>query len=166
MRRFLDICLALLGVAFLLLHFHGAEAKQPQLTAEVEARIAELTDWVVAHSTYQKVNPPAVVFLPRPTINYVFYHPTEKGYTGQTHVWAVYMPWLMVLPDDFKIGSDDYIIVHELVHHLQQASGKEFTCIAEKEAEAYDLQIKFVDETGVGDKPNPLFLMTLRCDLH
>ena len=40
------------------------------------------------------------------------------------------------------------ILLHELVHHMQWESKKEFRCRGEKEEEAYDLQDKWLKEQG------------------
>jgi hypothetical protein len=40
------------------------------------------------------------------------------------------------------------ILLHELVHHMQAESGKDFQCRGKKEEEAYDLQNKWLKEQG------------------
>ena len=58
------------------------------------------------------------------------------------------------------------MLLHELVHHLQDESGKPFACLAMREREAYALQTAFVRETGIGDAPNEMFMLMLRCDIR
>jgi len=58
------------------------------------------------------------------------------------------------------------MLLHELVHHLQDESGRKFECLALREREAYVLQTAFVKETGVGETPNDMFMLMLRCDIR
>jgi len=129
-------------------------------------RVDELVDWIAAHSDYsdEMKRYPAVVFLPRGTINYMFYEGSAGiAYNGQDRVKALYLEGMMFLSDDFALGEHDYILLHELVHHLQFEAKREFACKAEQEREAYELQIAFVEETGRGEVPNGLFMVVLRC---
>lgn len=48
---------------------------------------------------------------------------------------------------------DESILLHELVHHLQNESGRQYPCAASREREAYDLQIRFLRDSG---DPDPL----------
>jgi len=41
------------------------------------------------------------------------------------------------------------VLVHELVHHIQNLSGKKFKCKAAQELDAYDLQDKFLKTMGM-----------------
>jgi len=34
---------------------------------------------------------------------------------------------------------------------------------AEQERQAYEVQSAFIEETGIGSRPNPLFMFLLRC---
>jgi hypothetical protein len=56
--------------------------------------------------------------------------------------------------------------VHELVHYLQEESGAKFECLAARERDAYLLQTKFVHEHGVGEVPNDMYMLLLRCDIR
>jgi hypothetical protein len=128
------------------------------------ARFEKLTQWVVAHTSYKAAEPPRVLFLDQATINYIYYGQAKIRGDG---VLAAYNDGgLMFLPTTFTLGRDDYLLVHEIVHHLQAHSDADFKCRAEREKEAYETQIKFVDETGVGEKPSGLFMLMLnRCDM-
>ena len=60
------------------------------------------------------------------------------------------------------------VLAHEMVHHLQNLSGRRYACGAEREAEAYDAQGRWLalfGETLEGAfELNPLTLMVLsRC---
>jgi hypothetical protein len=62
------------------------------------------------------------------------------------------------------------VLVHEMVHHMQNLSGRRFACAAEREAEAYRVQEEwlglFGDTLEAAFELNPLTLMLLtRCGL-
>jgi hypothetical protein len=144
----------------------AADPRPPQAFYD---RVDELVQWIGENSDYpgELARYPAVVFLPRETINYLFYEGSAGiAYDGQDRVKALYLDGMMFLGDDFTLGKHDYILLHELVHHLQFEHKREFRCKAEQEREAYALQIRFVEATGRGEVPNALFMMVLRCDVH
>jgi hypothetical protein len=129
-------------------------------------RVDELVTWIGENSDYpgELRRYPPVAFLPRATLNYLYYEGAGIAYNGQEQVQALYVEGMMFLSDDFTLGKHDYVLLHELVHHLQYEQEREFACMAEREREAYELQIKFVEETGRGEKPSPLFMVMLRCN--
>jgi hypothetical protein len=128
-------------------------------------RIAEISDWIVAHSDYPPgLAPPVTVLLPRATLNYVFYSQMVGGYRGQDCINALYLPHVLLLADDLAETECSDTLVHELVHHFQFVTGRAFRCTAEAEREAYELQAQWTRETGVGMLPSPLFLRRLTCD--
>lgn len=131
-------------------------------------RVDELVRWISAHSGY----PPALtaaprfVFLPPEAIRHGFAG-SSMGYGSDTSaVRAVQSNGTIYLPDTFTLGRDDFMLLHELVHHLQDESGRTFECLAEREREAYRLQTRFVEETRTGETPNDMFMLMLRCDIR
>lgn len=131
-------------------------------------RVGELTGWIAAHSGYvaELKHSPNFVFLTPEQIRHAF-SGAALGYKSDTSaVRAAQARGTIYLPDTFMLGRDDYILVHELVHHLQDESGKQFECLATREREAYALQTQFVQETGIGEVPNDMFLLLLRCDIR
>jgi hypothetical protein len=131
-------------------------------------RVDELVRWIGANSGYPARLPrtPNFVFLSPEAIKHAF-SGSSLGYSSETSsVRAAQARGTIYLPDDFVLGRDDYILVHELVHQLQDESGKSFECLATREREAYALQSRFVDETGTGEKPNDMFMLLLRCDIR
>ena len=130
-------------------------------------RVEELVRWISAHSDYPATlkQLPDFVFLAPETIRHRF-SDTSMGYSDQTSVQAAQTGGRIYLPSTFVLGRDDYMLVHELVHHLQDESGKPFACLAMREREAYALQTAFVRETGIGDVPNDMFMLMLRCDIR
>lgn len=75
----------------------------------------------------------------------------------------------MVVPDtlDLDDWNNHYIIVHELVHYLQNVNGyyelPEYAeCRMKLENLAYELHVAWMDEVDhPGERPNPLFLFML-----
>lgn len=131
-------------------------------------RVDELVRWISAHSDYPAAlkQMPVFVFLSAQAIRHSF-SGSAMGYSEQmSAVQAAQVRGTIYLPDTFQLGRDDYILVHELVHHLQDESGKPFECVALREREAYKLQTQFVQETGVGQTPNDMFMLMLRCDIR
>jgi hypothetical protein len=131
-------------------------------------RVAELVDWITAQSAYgpHLRHPPTFVFLSPDRIRHAF-SGSAMGYRSETSsVRAAQTNGTIYLPETFTLGRDDYILVHELVHHLQDESGKQFECLAAREREAYVLQTKFVQQYGVGEVPNDMYMLLLRCDIR
>jgi hypothetical protein len=120
--------------------------------------------WIILNSDYDAEVPlPAFVKLPRATLNYIFYSQLVGGYQKQDCIEALYVPHIMLLSEDFDMELCTATLVHELVHHFQYMTDKKFRCTAEAEREAYDLQAKWVEESGVGEMPSPLFMRRLTC---
>ena len=79
----------------------------------------------------------------------------------------------IILPEGFDLNdfSKHHIIVHELVHYLQNINGEYDTeqakrCIQSLEPEAYRLHTKWMDEVDhPAERPNELFvaLLTMSC---
>jgi hypothetical protein len=142
-----------------------AAAERPE---GFDRRLDELVRWIAANSEYRASlrNLPTIVFLPAEQIRHAF-SGSGMGYRSETSsVRAALTNGTIYLPDTFTLGRDDYILVHELVHHLQEESGQKFECLAAREREAYLLQTKFVQEHGVGEVPNDMYMLLLRCDIR
>ena len=137
----------------------------PVPPAKFLRRIAEITDWIVARSDYPPgLAPPAIVLMPRATLNYVFYSQMVGGYQGQDYINSLYLPHVLLLADDLADTECSDTLVHEMVHHFQFVTGRSFRCTAEAEREAYEMQAEWTRETGVGVLPSPLLLRRLTCD--
>lgn len=151
--------------AYVLTCVTHAHANPPE--TEFNRRIEELVRWISSKTDYpakaQRV--PEFVFLPPDAIGRAFSGASALSSNDQiSSIRAFHVKGTIYLPDTFQLGKDDYMLLHELVHHMQAESGKKFDCPAQKEHEAYWLQTKFVDETGTGEKPNDLFMLFLTCD--
>lgn len=152
----------------------SAQAKQPaSLTQDgvpnqaFLQRTNELIDWLVANSDYERpTRMPAIAFLPIETINYIYRTNLNSGYSENRTIFAIYVHGLTVLPENFKLGWHDDLLLHELVHHLQATSGRRFPCPLAAEREAYEIQAEFTRQTGIGTPPDPMFVKQLSCEYH
>jgi hypothetical protein len=156
------------AVVLLLLSSLPAFAQSPVPKDVLERRAAELVRWISARSDYPPTaqSLPQFVFLSPQMIRHGFSN-SSLGYSPSTSgVRAAQVKGMIYLPDTFVLGSDDYMLLHELVHHLQDESGRTFECLAMREREAYMLQTAFVQETGIGLMPNDMFMLMLRCDIR
>ena len=154
------------AVAAFLLACAPAHAADP--SEAFMQRVDQLVRWIAAHSGYsaELKAAPRFVFLTPEAIRHSFSH-SSMGYSDETsNVQAAQTRGTIYLPVSFALGRDDYILVHELVHHMQDESGKAFACLATREREAYAIQTTFVQETGHGEMPNDVFLLMLRCDIR
>ncbi len=75
----------------------------------------------------------------------------------------------MIIPDtlDLYDWNNHYVIVHELVHYLQDINGyyelpEYVKCRVKLEELAYELHVRWMDEVDhPGERPNSLFLLML-----
>jgi hypothetical protein len=137
-------------------------------SAAFQKRVDELVRWIAANSDYPVAlkKAPNFVFQSAAVIRQRF-SGAALGYSADTSsIMAAQSGGAIYLLDTFELGRDDYILLHELVHHLQDENGKTFKCIAEREREAYLLQSRFVAETGTGEAPNDMYMLMLRCDVR
>jgi hypothetical protein len=136
-------------------------------SAEFRNRVDELVRWIATRSDYPATlrTEPKFLFLAPATIKHSFAG-SLMGYAEKQDIKAAQSKDLIILPNSFALGRDDYMLLHELVHYLQYESGKAFPCLEEREREAYLLQTAFVIETGKGEMPNDMFMLMLRCDIR
>jgi hypothetical protein len=134
----------------------------PARADDLGRRVEDLLAWVAKETGYPLDGVEVTVEFAQPRVlNIVAY---GVDYAGQSDVEAIAIGEAILLPDWFAPGRHDDLLVHELTHVLQHTSGAQFTCAAEREREAYETQAAFTDETGIGDRPAPWFLLLMRCD--
>ena len=77
--------------------------------------------------------------------------PRELEAMHKEHAAAAYMPGRVLLSsstwDPHSLRSQSYL-VHELVHHAQFISGRQYPCRAAREREAYTVQNRWLVEPG------------------
>lgn len=107
---------------------------------------------------------PAYIFLNPAELSYVFYQGFDQGYTGAegNNIKAVYEPGIIFLSEQFELGKHDAVLLHELVHHKQYEDGRKYPCVAASEEDAYLLQNAYIDETGMGEKSDPVLTFFAR----
>lgn len=144
----------LLGVLALLLgadtaHATDFRSKDSPYTYADERRIRELITFVEQHSSYHSPG-----YLP--TFRYHSLkeiNQTVQGdeYRGTITAYAYFLRGsdLITLFEGFAFKRDDDVMVHEIVHWLQEINGAEFPCKERREAEAFRIQLAFIEQTGI-----------------
>jgi hypothetical protein len=62
---------------------------------------------------------------------------------------------------EFKLGHDDQILVHELVHFQQETNPNSLRDIGVLEKEAYAVETRYVKDTHRGVLPDPVMVSTI-----
>jgi Domain of unknown function (DUF4157) len=136
-------------------------------TASADAldnRAKELLPWVAQRTGYAADHVKVTVILVEPrTIDLIAYRVSKDG---DPKPEAITAGATIFLPTTFELGANDDILVHELTHVLQYENDAKFRCRAEQEKQAYEVQAAFVDETGIGTKPDPFFMFMLHCTAY
>lgn len=132
----------------------------PQL---LNTKIERLMKFSAAVSGLEVKGKPIIKYVTQETLDRLYfgdqYDPSMKGWIGAAAKGGV-----IYLNQNFKLGRDDYILVHELTHFLQFENQKfhdmsgaartfdEKTCPGLVEPEAYRVQDAFVLATGRGQR--------------
>lgn len=128
----------------------------------IDDRASELLHWVAQKTGYASEHVRVTVVFVEPRAIYLVAQGVNKD-DEEPKPEAISAGATVFLPTWFKLGKNDDILVHELTHVLQYANGAKFRCRAEQEKQAYETQAAFVEETGVGKKPDPFFMFLLHC---
>lgn len=138
---------SLFTFTFALLAFcHTSQAAVTDGTVINRDVMLPLVAWVSKATQTQIVNPPIATASGRIL-------KTALGLEGaqQARSRAAYLPGQIIISniiwDEDSVAAQSYI-VHELVHHAQLLSGRDYPCNAAKEREAYTLQNKWLAEHG------------------
>ena len=156
MRKLLLTTVALVGLT-------TASLANPTELARIKQIEPLLYDFIYKHTDYNPSYVPPVyqyVFKSEEELNLMYYGTAE---VDNFSVEAIYSDGVVFLREGFNVREKAFILLHELVHHVQFNSGKQFGCPEEMEAEAYDLMDKYVDVSGNGEKTDRLFRMFLTC---
>ncbi len=149
MKRYL-----LSAALFIIMHAFVLLGKPPKAFAEVEdgtkierAVIAPLLEWVAQQAG---VNVPAQpqVIASRDQFNAMLGN-MSRSRNGRAQ--AMYVPGTVLL-DNLRWDPEDptqlSLLVHELVHHVQMFDKRQWRCPAAKEAQAYELQNRWLEQHG------------------
>lgn len=120
-----------------------------------EARLRKLTEWVIEHSSYTDPSLPTVSIVPRAIVNEAYY---GGCYKGQDNILAMQMGDIVLIAHGTLERRGDATLVHEIVHY-QQYRRSLVTGVTlpgnVREDEAYEMEKKFVQETGRGYYEEP-----------
>jgi hypothetical protein len=72
-------------------------------------------------------------------------------------IMAAYSQGVMYLREGWSArdAKQTGILLHEFVHHLQFMAGRDFACAGEREAEAYETQLRFLETQGINADDEP-----------
>lgn len=128
-------------------------------SAELTARLHDLNAWVRLHTSYKATHLPKIVFRTREDMARTYFGENYRPSLAD-FISAMAVHGIVFLPPDIKTdGSDDWLLLHELVHFQQFEAGRGNECAGEREREAYALQDLFVTSTGRGKKSDPMTVM-------
>lgn len=147
-------------------------------TASANPIFEEYIDWIVANSefeyngeplpTIERTNKAMLLIMlygeqrvAQAEYNNTYLPEVEAIYDDETN--TIFLPHETEL-EDF---ANHHIIVHELVHYLQDINGITDECVGRLEAPAYKLHTQWQDEVDhPAERPNGLFVMMLElaCD--
>jgi hypothetical protein len=110
-------------------------------------RVDEINEWITKHSDYVAFHRPRIIFVPVGLLRTLSAFPFDHTHSTTIGMYLAGHE-IIILPMSFKLGEDDPLLLHELVHHAQFRSGRPFVCMDEIEEEAYRLNSKFARENG------------------
>ena len=130
--------------------------------------------WISQNSSFEITNPneyplPVITFISQEEIHFIV---TKKDLKENTVfiIQAAYIPenYTIYLPHDLKLDTLLFksILIHELVHHIQNINDVSYPCDGYIEKDAYNLEMKYLTQNGVEDpykmiSLDPLALMLI-----
>ena len=113
-----------------------------------------LIAWIVAKTGWANQNPPSIRFV-TPSQLLKIYHDGDEDVLSDFRLKALYSigTHTVYLLENWNQNDllDRSVLLHELVHHLQQLNNVKAACPAATEQQAYDLQIEWVRAHGIQD---------------
>jgi hypothetical protein len=118
----------------------------------MEALISGFLIWICLQIGCEPPPPPAINWVSQQALAERFYGakpPTQAYVCGlyDDETQTIFLPD-ECCPDDLLNQST---LLHELVHHVQEATGMVYPCSAARERLAYELQAQWLQENGVED---------------
>ena len=125
--------------------------------ASVEEQMEKHLAWLISKTGYK-------FSTERPIIAYAEPAVISAIAGGNPDVIAVYPGGgVIVLPFAFLKDPKEYILVHELVHFLQDVNGVKLPCVEAYEKEAYELTNEWIKEfRPLGVKPTDAVTIFIR----
>lgn len=137
------------------------------------AIVAAALVWVQAHSpslTPHYDDPVSVVVLEPEQLWYLSGTSVRYEDRDEEVLWGLHINGTVYLTSDCDYKLDTFcqsIIVHEIVHFLQEQSDNTYACVGKQEKEAYLIQRDWMEAQGksLWDYIDPLYTISLfRCD--
>lgn len=156
MKKLLLATVALVGLT-------TASFANPTELAKINKIEPLLLEFIYKHTNYDPHFVPEIrqyVFKTGAELNLMYYGVAE---TDNFQVQALYDSGVVFLIDTFTVKQDAYVLLHELVHHVQFNNAAPFECVQEMEAEAYDVMDAYVRVSGNGELTDRMFRMFLSC---
>jgi len=110
--------------------------------------ITALMIWIGANSTLDTNHDiPVVMFLTQEQMEHMYYGDHEHNKDSLHGLYDMDKD-VIILPDtwDRRKPWDLGVLLHEMVHYLQDQNGIEFACTANMERDAWPLQQKYLNE--------------------
>ena len=121
----------------------------------------ELLEWIAKNSVYKNITLPSVMFVDPEVMHYLYAFPEKPD--PDNDIWGAYLyeTNILMLTNEFQLGRDDFILLHELVHHMQASHGAKWDCMGQAEFEAYGMQKMWVEEGNEGLIPDALTVLMM-----
>lgn len=111
--------------------------------------ITALIIWLGANSDFNvNMDVPTVVFLSQDQMELQYFGESHTGDHSELHAFYDTQKNIIVLPDtwDRRKPWDLSVLLHELVHYVQDQNNTEFNCMQEMEQESWPLQQRYLTE--------------------
>ena len=130
--------------------------------------LAWLMIWLGTNTYFNADHPqPNVVLLPQAEMNALYYQDNDHEPDSLMGLYDKERD-LIILPDDWDHTDpfDVSVLLHELVHYLQDVNGMTFECTAEMEKDAWPIQETFLKKVYDYDweYDKLWYLMISNCD--
>lgn len=103
----------------------------------------------LSSNTYFNTNHelPKVIFLPQEQLNEMYYEEQEHG-SNSLHGLYEKETDTIYLPDtwDRRKAWDQGVLLHEVMHYLQDVNGMYFNCVAEMEKDVWPIQQHYLKQ--------------------
>jgi len=109
--------------------------------------ITSLLIWLGANSDFNvNMDIPVVLFLPQDQMEQRYFGDTENH--GELHAFYDIEKNIIILPNtwDRRDPWDLSVLLHEMIHYVQDQNETEFNCTAEMEKDSWPLQQKYLLE--------------------
>ena len=109
--------------------------------------ITSLLIWLGANSDFNvNMDIPVVLFLPQDQMEQRYFGDTENH--GELHGFYDIEQNIIILPNtwDRRDPWDLSVLLHEMIHYVQDQNETEFNCTAEMEKDSWPLQQKYLLE--------------------